>query len=121
MRIFDHCFTSNVAVTSYAGIVTINTPSASLSDVTSSRKTNHLNMCYMLFFIIVKPTINGEVCTLPYKIGHLTWDMYFCNSGHCPTATSEDSRCTRGSLNKKIFCFYVVYLYFRQFYSYNFE
>jgi len=56
----------------------------------------------MLFFIIVKPIENEEVCTLPYKIGQLTWNMYFCNISHCPTAVSQDSRCARGSLNKKI-------------------
>lgn len=39
--ITDHCFTSAVAVTSSAGIVTINIPNAPLSDVTSSRKTNY--------------------------------------------------------------------------------
>ncbi|CAF1081578.1 unnamed protein product [Adineta steineri] len=45
---------------------------------------------------IVKPTANGEMCVLPYKVGNFTWDMYFCNRGYCPTASSPNSTCASG-------------------------
>ncbi|CAF1138689.1 unnamed protein product [Adineta steineri] len=45
---------------------------------------------------IVKPTANGELCVLPYKVGTFTWDMYFCNRGYCPTASSPNSTCATG-------------------------
>ncbi|CAM4850426.1 unnamed protein product, partial [Rotaria magnacalcarata] len=43
-----------------------------------------------------KPTENGELCKLPYKINPYTWDMYFCNKGFYPTATSSNSKCASG-------------------------
>lgn len=55
-------------------------PIAPLSDVTSS----------------LKPTENGENCSLPYEISPYKWDMYFCNNGYCPTQNNPSSKCQSG-------------------------
>ncbi|CAF3779378.1 unnamed protein product [Rotaria socialis] len=60
------------------GTIDSSPPMAPFSDITS----------------ITKPTENGELCKLPYKINPYAWDMYFCNKGFCPTATSSNSKCT---------------------------
>ncbi|CAM4794391.1 unnamed protein product [Rotaria magnacalcarata] len=62
------------------GTIDKDEPISSFSDVTS----------------ITKPTANGELCKLPYKVDSYTWDMYFCNKGFCPTATSSNSKCALG-------------------------
>ncbi|CAF1313240.1 unnamed protein product [Adineta steineri] len=55
-------------------------PTAPLSDVTSS----------------LKPTSNGQSCNLPYKLNSFTWDMYFCNEGYCQTSADSNSKCSSG-------------------------
>ncbi|CAF1279479.1 unnamed protein product [Adineta steineri] len=62
------------------GNADIQSPTAPLSDVTSS----------------LKPTSNDESCNLPYKINSFTWDMYFCNEGYCQTSTDSTSKCSAG-------------------------
>ncbi|CAF4375258.1 unnamed protein product, partial [Rotaria magnacalcarata] len=57
-----------------------NPPNGPLSDVTS----------------IITPTENGELCKLPYRINHYSWDMYFCNEDYCETATKPNSKCASG-------------------------
>ncbi|CAF4132690.1 unnamed protein product, partial [Adineta steineri] len=78
----ENCFDSTppIAVTASVNVAGPVAPSAALSDVSS----------------IIKPTANGEMCILPYKVGTYTWDMYFCNRGYCPTASSPNSTCTTG-------------------------
>ncbi|CAF4270450.1 unnamed protein product, partial [Adineta steineri] len=76
----ENCFTSTITLTANVGLPSPGVPNGALSDVTSS----------------VKPTANGEVCVLPYKVGTYTWDMYFCNRGFCPTASNPNSTCTTG-------------------------
>ncbi|CAF1209402.1 unnamed protein product [Adineta steineri] len=62
------------------GSAGIQPPISPLSDVTSS----------------LKPTTNGESCSLPYKLNSFTWDMYFCNEGYCETSTDSTSKCSAG-------------------------
>ena len=50
-------------------------------------------------FYLVKPTNNGELCKLPYRMDSNDWDMYFCNRGYCPTESNSKSQCEPGSLN----------------------
>jgi hypothetical protein len=94
----DHCFTTSITVTPSAGTPSsLQAPFSPLSDVTSSRKIDYqLNLRYSFLLYLVKPTKNGEVCALPYKIGNFTWSMYFCNRGYCPTASSRNSTCATG-------------------------
>ncbi|CAF4850917.1 unnamed protein product [Rotaria sp. Silwood2] len=76
----DNCFTTTISVVSNVGNPTNIAPNGALSDVTSS----------------LTPTDNGEVCKLPHKVGTFNWDMYFCNKGTCPTASSSNSTCKAG-------------------------
>ncbi len=80
----------------YAGLAIFVAPLAPLSDVTSIRKI--IMNLYVNFecFHLVTPTLDGKMCALPYKIGNLTWDMYFCNKGYCPTTISSNSTCVSG-------------------------
>jgi hypothetical protein len=47
----------------------------------------------------VKSTNNGESCKLPYRIDSNDWDMYFCNTGYCPTESNPNSQCKPGWFN----------------------
>ncbi|CAF3498100.1 unnamed protein product, partial [Adineta steineri] len=76
----ENCFTSTITLTANVGLPSPGVPNGALSDVSS----------------IIKPTANGEMCILPYKVGTYTWDMYFCNRGFCPTANNQNSTCTSG-------------------------
>ncbi|CAF4162787.1 unnamed protein product, partial [Adineta steineri] len=76
----ENCFTSTITLTTNVGNANNLVPNGALSDVSS----------------IIKPTANGEMCILPYKVGTYTWDMYFCNKGFCPTASNPNSTCTTG-------------------------
>ncbi|CAF1267509.1 unnamed protein product [Adineta steineri] len=77
----ENCFTTTILMITVVGVVSTLVPNGALSDVSS----------------ITKPTANGEMCILPYKVlSTYTWDMYFCNKGFCPTASSPNSTCTTG-------------------------
>ncbi|CAF4425669.1 unnamed protein product, partial [Adineta steineri] len=77
----ENCFTSTITISQAVGTVSALVPNGALSDVSS----------------ITKPTANGEMCILPYKVlSTYNWDMYFCNRGYCPTASSPNSTCTTG-------------------------
>ena len=73
-------------------------PIAPLSDVTSSRKKSYrfhsFIICHSL--LLVKLTLNGEICNIPYKLNPYTWDMYFCNNGYCQTQTNQNTSCSPG-------------------------
>ncbi|CAF4504409.1 unnamed protein product, partial [Rotaria magnacalcarata] len=76
---------------------------APFTDVTSISEINYDGLVlsiffqsFIIFYFQAKPTENGELCKLPYKINPYTWDMYFCNKGFCPTATSSNSKCASG-------------------------
>ena len=71
-----------------------------LSDVTSISKINvhYLFLC-QIPLIPAKPTNDGQLCAVPYKVGNFTWDMYFCNQGYCPTTMSPNSTCKLGKIN----------------------
>ncbi|CAF1034377.1 unnamed protein product [Adineta ricciae] len=62
------------------GSFNLQTPDAPISDVTS----------------ILKPTENGQRCSLPYQIGSNQWDMYFCYTGTCLTSPNVYGNCTIG-------------------------
>ncbi|CAF3584769.1 unnamed protein product, partial [Adineta steineri] len=71
---------AGVLISEQLGSAGIQPPFSPLSDVTSS----------------LKPTSNGQSCSLPYKINSFTWDMYFCNEGYCQTSTDSTSKCSSG-------------------------
>ncbi|CAF0975800.1 unnamed protein product [Adineta steineri] len=75
-----NCFMSTLNPIGSVNVAGPSEPNGALSDVSA----------------IVKPTANGEMCVLPYKVGNFTWDMYFCNRGYCPTASSPNSTCASG-------------------------
>ncbi|CAF4002266.1 unnamed protein product [Adineta steineri] len=71
---------AGLLISEQLGSAGIQPPISPLSDVTSS----------------LKPTTNGQSCSLPYKINSFTWDMYFCNEGYCQTSTDSTSKCPSG-------------------------
>ncbi|CAF3623763.1 unnamed protein product [Rotaria socialis] len=75
-----NCFTTLMLTVPTLGTIDKDPPISPFSDVTST----------------TKPTENGELCKLPYRVDSYTWDMYFCNKGFCPTATSPNSKCALG-------------------------
>ena len=91
-----------ILVTDKLGTIGSPPPNTPLSDVTSSRNSHHINR-YLLHHtsthlsLLVTPTNNGLPCSLPYRVGSFTWDMYFCNNGFCPTATNNNTQCRPGS------------------------
>lgn len=97
----NNCFLSPINVASNVGNPISIIPNGALSDVTSSCKTEDVFRLILFWYskfcvCLVKPTQNGEQCKLPYKVGSFSWDMYFCNKGYCPTATSMNSTCKAG-------------------------
>ncbi|CAF3187457.1 unnamed protein product [Rotaria socialis] len=76
----ENCFTTEVLLISNLAVLTNQPLDHPASDVTSA----------------LKPTNNGQVCQLPYKVGNYTWDMYFCYKGYCPTENGENSECAPG-------------------------
>ncbi|CAF1010293.1 unnamed protein product [Adineta ricciae] len=81
----DHCFTGGgitgaMISQTTVGSFNLQTPDTPISDVTS----------------ILKPTGNGQRCSLPYRIGSNQWDMYFCYTSTCLTSPNVYGNCTMG-------------------------
>lgn len=95
----ENCFNPRMNVSSGRRSLTnmslLNEP---LSDVTSICKhISYIRTSICLSdFHLAKPTHNGELCRLSYRIKTLNSDVYFCNQGYCPTKSSANSRCQSG-------------------------
>ncbi|CAF2615534.1 unnamed protein product [Rotaria sp. Silwood2] len=98
--VIDNCFTPGTVALSHVADPTTISPSGPLSDVTSSCKKIYISAFLLevlnIHVYLVKPTNNGELCKLPYRIGSNNWGMYFCNKGYCPTENSLNSTCKSG-------------------------
>ena len=90
------------------GVAGPSPPVGPLSDVTASRKNERYlllrlldrSLCPLALFV-VKETVNGEMCTLPYIVSPFSWNMYFCNNGFCPTPSDPTAACQAGLFNER--------------------